>query len=98
MGLMQIVNPDTNHTIQLPEEFVDRLGIRVGQELAIQLVEEAGLILLFPARLARHHHRQPRYDEIYDSARELEASVVPFTLALIQPEAIQALQRMPTDE
>jgi hypothetical protein len=41
-------------------------------------------------------NRQPRYDEIYDSARELEASVVPFTSALIQPEAVRALQRMPT--
>jgi len=98
MGLMQIVNSDTNRTIQLPKEFVDRLGIRAGQELAIQLVEEAGLILLFPARLARHHHRQPRYDEIYDSARELEVSAVPLTSALIQPEAVRALQRMPTDE
>ena len=98
MGLIQVVNPDINRTIRLPKEFVDRLGIRAGQELAIQLVEEAGLILLFPARLARHHHRQPRYDEIYDSAREPEASVVPFTSALIQPEAVQALQRMPTDE
>jgi len=98
MGLMRIVTPDTDHTIQLPREFVDRLGIRAGQELTIQLVEEAGLILLFPSRLARHHRCQPRYDEIYDSARELEASDVPFTSARIQPEAVQALQRMPSGE
>jgi len=98
MGLMRIVTPDTNHTIRLPKEFVDRLGIRAGQELTIQLVEEAGLILLFPSRLVRRHRRQPRYDEIYDSARELEASVVPFASARIQPEAVQALQRIPADE
>lgn len=60
MGLMRVVTPDTEHTIQLPQEFVDRLGIRAG--------------------------------------RELGASAVPFTSARIQPEAVQALQRMPTDE
>jgi len=48
-----------------------------GQELTIQPVEGAGLIVLFPSRLARRHRRQPRYDEIYDSTRGLEASSVP---------------------
>lgn len=98
MGLMQIVISDTDHTIQLPKEFVDRLGVHDGQKLTIQLVKDAEMLLLFPSRLARRHRRRPRYDEIYDSARELEALTAPFTSAHIQPEAIQALQRMPTDE
>jgi len=45
--------PDTNRTIQLPQKFFDLLGIRAGEELTVQLVEEAGLILVFPARRNR---------------------------------------------
>jgi len=50
MGLTQVVTTNTDRTIQLPKRFVDRLDIRAGQELIIQVVEEAGLILVFPSR------------------------------------------------
>ena len=56
MGMMQVVTPDRNRTVQLPKEFVDRLDIRAGEELIIQLVEDAGLILVFPSRRTRHPH------------------------------------------
>jgi antitoxin component of MazEF toxin-antitoxin module len=98
MSLMRIVSSGDDHTIRLPKEFVDRLGIHAGQELTIQLVEEAGLILVFPPRPAPYPRRQPRYDELYDSARELKSTTIPLTSARIQPEAVKALQRMPTDE
>lgn len=53
MGPTQVITPDANRTIQLPKMFVDRLGVRAGEELTVQLVEEAGLILVFPSRRAR---------------------------------------------
>jgi len=53
MGLTQMVTTDTDRTIQLPKRFVDRLGIRAGEELIVQLVEDAGLILVFPSRRPR---------------------------------------------
>jgi antitoxin component of MazEF toxin-antitoxin module len=54
MSLTQVVTASANHTVQLPEGFVKQLGIRVGEELIVQLVEEAGLILIFPSRRAPH--------------------------------------------
>lgn len=53
MRSTQVVTADTNRTIQLPKRFVDRLSVRAGEELTVQLVEEAGLILIFPSRRNR---------------------------------------------
>ena len=55
MGLMQVVTPDTDHTIQLPKRFIKQLGVRTGEELIVQLVQDAGLILVFPSRRSRRH-------------------------------------------
>ena len=55
----QVVTADTNHAIQLPKMFVDRLGVRAGEELTVQLVEEAGLILVFPSRQNRQMELSP---------------------------------------
>lgn len=50
MALTHVVTTGTDRAIQLPKGFIDRLGIRAGEELIVQLVEDAGLILVFPSR------------------------------------------------
>ena len=53
MNRTQIVTTNTDYTIRLPKKFVDRLDIRTGENLIVQLVEDTGLILVFPPRRDR---------------------------------------------
>jgi hypothetical protein len=76
----------------------------------VQLIEEAGVILIIPAaprsspsalspkaspRSARKH---PRYDRVFDSAREILSEPAPFASAVIQADAVQSLQAIPSLE
>ncbi|MBI4672641.1 MAG: hypothetical protein HY741_13360 [Chloroflexi bacterium] len=98
------------NSLPLPKDFAKRLELRAGQSLIIQLIEEAGLILVIPGAAparaksispkasARAIRKRPRYDRIFDSAREIVTDPAPFASGMIQPEALQALQALPTGE
>jgi antitoxin component of MazEF toxin-antitoxin module len=57
--MTQVVTTNTDCTIRLPKKFADRLDIHAGEELIVQLIEDAGLILVFPSR----RDRRPRPTE-----------------------------------
>ncbi|MBI3914309.1 MAG: hypothetical protein HY327_09025 [Chloroflexi bacterium] len=96
------------NSLPLPKEFANRLQLRAGQSLIIQLIEEAGLILIIPGAapahakiispkaFARAIRKRPRYDRIFDSAREIVTDPAPFASGMIQPEAFQSLRAIPT--
>ena len=108
MTRTKLIKTPNGNALVLPKKFAHRLQLQVGQSVGVQLIEEAGLILLFPApsrasvqiirktSALRSAHKRPRYDQIFDSAREIISATTPFTSTTIQPEALQSLREIPS--
>lgn len=95
MNHTQIVTTSTDYTIRLPKKFVDRLNIRSGENLIVQLIEDAGLILVFSPRrdrrsLSRTGTPRQRVQQALADAGLL-ATLDP---AMIGPGILRASQRL----
>ncbi len=110
MTYTKLIKTPKGHALSLPREFAQRLRLQAGQPLIIQLIEEAGVILIIPAPQrasskilsrrtpTRSAKKRPRYDRIFDSARESITEPAPFASAVIQSEALQSLRAVPSLE
>lgn len=110
MTYTKLVRIPKGNVLPLPKDFTHRLRLQVGRPLIIHLIEEAGVILIIPAPQpvsakilsprtpTRSARKRPRYDHIFDSAREIITEPIPFASAVIQSQVLQSLRAIPSLE
>lgn len=97
MNHTQVVTTGADYTIRLPKKFVDRLDIHTGEDLIVQLVEDAGLILVFPSRRDRRSPMESRVPTLRQRVQQaladagLLATLAPAMLEQSIPRAGQRL-------